>query len=46
MIDGQVATSFRDVVDLCARREHDAEVRVAALRGQALVEFTLRAEAP
>ncbi len=45
MIDAQVATSCRDVVDLLARREHDAEVHISALRGQSLVEFTLQADA-
>jgi serine protease Do len=46
MIDNQIATSCRDVVDLVGRREHDSEVRLSVLRGQLLLEFTLRAETP
>jgi S1-C subfamily serine protease len=46
MIDTQVATSCREVVDLFGRHEHDAKVRVSVLRGQSLVEFTLRADEP
>jgi serine protease Do len=45
MIDGQVAASCRDAVQLVERLEHDATVRVAALRDEEFLEFTLKADA-
>jgi serine protease Do len=44
MIDGQVASSCRDAVRLVERLEHDAAVRIAVLRDEELLEFTLKTE--
>jgi serine protease Do len=44
MIDTQVAASCRDADRLVRRLEHDAAVRVAVLRGDEFLEFTLNAE--
>ncbi len=46
MINTQVAGSCRDAARLIERLEHDAAVRVAVLRGEEFLEFTLKAEAP
>jgi serine protease Do len=46
MIDTQVASSCREAVQLLERLEHDATVRVAVLRGEEFLEFTLKADAP
>jgi serine protease Do len=46
MIDNQVASSCRDAVRLIERLERDATVRVAILRGEELVEFTLKSDPP
>jgi serine protease Do len=43
MIDSQVAASCRDAVQLVERLEHDATVRIAALRDEEFLEFTLQA---
>ena len=42
MIDTQVAASCRDAVRLLDRLESDAAVRIAVLRGDELLEFTLQ----
>jgi serine protease Do len=44
MVDTQVATSCRDAVRLLNRLESDASVRLAVLRDDALLEFTLKAQ--
>ena len=45
MIDTQVAASCRDATELVGRYEQDVAIRVAVLRGEAFLEFTLRIEA-
>ena len=45
MIDTQVAPSCRDAARLIRRFEHDAAVRIAVLRDDELLEFTLKADA-
>jgi serine protease Do len=45
MINATVATSCRDAVALLQRLESDAEVRIAVLRGEELVEVALKADA-
>jgi S1-C subfamily serine protease len=42
MIDTQVAASCRDAVRLISRLERDAAARIAVLRGDELLEFTLQ----
>jgi serine protease Do len=42
MIDTQVAASCRDAVRLINRLERDATARIAVLRGDELLEFTLK----
>jgi serine protease Do len=42
MVDTQVATSCRDANRLLNRLESDAAVRIAVLRGDELLEFTLK----
>jgi serine protease Do len=42
MVDAQVAASCRDAVSLLGRLESDAAVRIAVLRGDELMEFTLK----
>ena len=44
MIDAQVASSCREAVRLIERLEHDAAVRLAVLRGEEFLEFTLTRE--
>jgi serine protease Do len=44
MIDTQVAASCREVNRLVERVERDAEVRIAVLRDEEFLEFTLKAE--
>jgi serine protease Do len=44
MINGTVATSCRDAVGLFGRLESDATVRIAALRGEELIEVSLRSD--
>ena len=44
MIDTQVASSCREAARLVERLEHDATVRVAVLRGEQFLEFTLTAK--
>jgi serine protease Do len=44
MIDTQVVASCRDAGQLIERLEQDASVRMAALRGEQFVEFTLTAK--
>jgi serine protease Do len=44
MIDTQVAPSCRDAAQLVGRYEQDAAIRVAVLRGEAFLEFTLQLE--
>jgi len=44
MIDNQVAPSCRDAVRLIERLEHDAAVRIAVLRDEQFLEFTLKVE--
>jgi serine protease Do len=46
MIDNQVAPSRLDAVRLIERLEQDAAVRVAVLRDEQLLEFTLKVESP
>jgi S1-C subfamily serine protease len=46
MIDNQVTPSCRDAVRLIERLEHDADVRVAVLRDEELLEFTLKSDPP
>jgi hypothetical protein len=46
MIDNQVAPSCRDAVRLIERLERDASVRIAILRDDELLEFTLQVDAP
>jgi serine protease Do len=46
MINGTVATSCRDVVGLLHRLESDATVRIAALRGEDLIEVSLSSDSP
>jgi S1-C subfamily serine protease len=41
MIDTQVASSCRETAHLIERLEHDASVRLAVLRGEQFLEFTL-----
>jgi S1-C subfamily serine protease len=41
MIDSQVASSSRETSSLIERLEHDASVRLAVLRGDEFLEFTL-----
>ena len=41
MIDTQVASSCRETAHLIERLEHDANVRMAVLRGEQFLEFTL-----
>ncbi len=43
MIDSQVASSVRETLRLIARLEHDASPRIAVLRGEELMEFTMQA---
>jgi serine protease Do len=43
-INGQVATSCRDAINLIERLERDAEVRLAVLRGDEFIEVTIHAE--
>jgi serine protease Do len=45
MIESQVASSCREANRLIERLEHDAAVRVAVLRDEQFLEFTLKAEA-
>ena len=45
MIDTYPATSCREAADIVGRYERDAELRVAVLRDEALLEFTLKARA-
>ena len=45
MIDTHVAASCREAVELIQRLEIDAKVRIAVLRGDELLEFTLKSEA-
>jgi serine protease Do len=45
MFDAQVVTSCRQAAELIQRYEHDASVRVAVLRDEALLEFKLSAAA-
>jgi S1-C subfamily serine protease len=44
MIDTQVASSCREANRLTERLEHDAAVRLAVLRGEQFLEFTLTAK--
>lgn len=44
MIDTQVAASRHDAERLIQRLEHDAAVRIAVLRDEEFLEFTLKAE--
>jgi serine protease Do len=44
MIDAQVAASCREAVRLLQRLEHDASVRIAVLRDEQFLEFTLKAD--
>ena len=44
MIDTQVASSCRETTRLIERLEHDASLRVAVLRGEQFLEFTLTAK--
>jgi S1-C subfamily serine protease len=44
MIDNQVAASCGDAVRLLERLEHDADVRIAILREEELLEFTLKSD--
>jgi serine protease Do len=44
MIDTQVAASCREAARLLERLEHDASVRIAVLRDEQFLEFTLKAE--
>jgi serine protease Do len=44
MIDSQVASSCRDAAQLVERLEHDAAMRMAVLRDEEFLEFTLKAE--
>jgi S1-C subfamily serine protease len=46
MIDNQVTPSCRDAVRLIERLERDAEVRIAVLRNEQLLEFTLKCDPP
>jgi serine protease Do len=46
MIDNQVAPSCRDAVRLIERLERDAEVRIAVLRNEELLEFMLKSDPP
>ena len=46
MIDTQVASSCREASRLIERLEHDATVRLAVLRGEQFLEFTLTAKPP
>jgi len=46
MIDTQVASSCREATRLIERLEHDATVRLAVLRGEQFLEFTLSATSP
>ncbi|MEX0611600.1 MAG: S1C family serine protease [Pirellulales bacterium] len=45
MIDTQVASSCRDAVRLIERLEHDAAARIAVLRDNDFLEFTLKVQA-
>jgi serine protease Do len=45
MIDTQVAASCRDAAQLIQRLERDATVRIAVLRGEEFLEFTVKAAA-
>jgi serine protease Do len=44
MIDAQIVSSIRDAERLVRRRESDAAVRIAVLRDNEFLEFTLKAE--
>jgi hypothetical protein len=44
MIDGQVVASCRDANKLIQRLENDAQARIAVLRGEEFLEFTLTAK--
>ncbi len=44
MIDTQVTSSCREAAHLVARLERDASVRMAVLRGEQFLEFTLSAK--
>jgi serine protease Do len=46
MIDNQVAPSCRDAVRLIERLERDADVRIAVLRSEELLEFMLKSAPP
>jgi serine protease Do len=46
MIDNQVTPSCRDAVHLIERLERDAELRLAVLRDDELLEFTLKSDPP
>jgi serine protease Do len=46
MINATVAASCRDAVGLLNRLESDANVRIAVLRGEELVEVSLSASSP
>jgi serine protease Do len=46
MINATVAASCRDAVGLLNRLESDANVRIAVLRGEELVEVSLSANSP
>jgi serine protease Do len=46
MIDSHVTASCREAIELIARRERDAEVRISVLRNGAFLELKLRAESP
>ena len=46
MVNATVAASCRDAVALLQRLESDATVRIAVLRGEELIEFSLSAELP
>jgi serine protease Do len=45
MLDTQVTSSCREANRLIERLEHDATIRIAVLRGDELLEFTLQAQA-
>jgi serine protease Do len=46
MIDNQVSPSCRDALRLIERLERGAEVRIAVLRDEELLEFTLKSDSP
>jgi serine protease Do len=46
MLDTQVVSSLRQVVAALERLDHDVQLRIAVLRDETLVDFTLQADGP